>query len=59
VSVRRAVQLCHGLLAATPATAAGAERLRQFRVVTTKITARPRKHKCSADISTVTKIANI
>jgi len=47
---RRTVQLCHGLLAATPATVAGAERLRQFRFVTTKITARPRKHKWSADI---------
>jgi len=50
MSVRRTVQLCHGLLVATPATVAGAERQRQFRVVTTKITARPRKHKCSADI---------
>jgi hypothetical protein len=50
VSVRRTVQLCHGLLATTPATVAGAERQRHFRVVTTKITARPRKHKCSADI---------
>jgi len=50
VSVRRTVQLCHGLLAATPATVAGAEKQRQFRDVTTKITARPKKHECSADI---------
>jgi len=55
VTVRRTVQLRraaprHGLLVATPATVAGAERQRQFRIMTTKITARPRKHKCSADI---------
>ena len=55
VSVRRTVQLCHGLLAATSATVAGAERQRQFRVLTTKITARRRKQMFCGH-STVTKL---
>jgi hypothetical protein len=56
VSVRRTVQLCHGLLAATSATVAGAERYRQFRFVTTKITARPKETQMLCGHSTVTKL---